>query len=277
MCAASIIFSLNDGSITGRSLYPSSNLSEDRVFYVYEWFRKDTGEIVYVGKGTGDRIKEKKRNRIFNRLVQKYECDVRIVDDELTELEALEREQELISQRWNEGNVLTNFDAADGIGFKTKAPEMEYLKTPEPSENIVLKHYFDEYTTYDPVDENHLLAAYIQLGHNDLGGLGTEKLYVEDCSKIDYGKWLYPQIEPYVLPLIDGVRQHIEQAGGRVYKSKRAKSVKCIIHTGYFDAEKLGAEKEDYGVAIYHLCQVLDYINDVQKGTSAHSRLINPT
>ena len=55
------------------------------MFYIYEWFIVETGEIFYVGKGTGKRYQVKKRNQIFNSYLSNYNCDVRIIryfDDE---------------------------------------------------------------------------------------------------------------------------------------------------------------------------------------------------
>lgn len=49
------------------------------MFYVYEWFIVDTGEIIYVGKGTGHRYKVTKRNRFFNDMIKRFKCDSRIV------------------------------------------------------------------------------------------------------------------------------------------------------------------------------------------------------
>ena len=35
------------------------------MYYVYEWYNVDTGEILYVGKGTGNRYKVKHgRNKL---------------------------------------------------------------------------------------------------------------------------------------------------------------------------------------------------------------------
>ena len=35
------------------------------MFYVYEWFIKETDEIIYVGKGCRNRYKVRKHNRFF--------------------------------------------------------------------------------------------------------------------------------------------------------------------------------------------------------------------
>ena len=37
-----------------------------RKFYVYEWYIVDTNEVIYVGKGTGNRYKQTNRNKMFN-------------------------------------------------------------------------------------------------------------------------------------------------------------------------------------------------------------------
>lgn len=55
------------------------------MFYVYEWYIKDTNEIIYVGKGCRNRYKVRKHNAFFNDMIKHYDCDSRIVktfDDE---------------------------------------------------------------------------------------------------------------------------------------------------------------------------------------------------
>ena len=55
------------------------------MFYVYEWYVVESGDIFYVGKGTKNRYKCKKRNHLFNEMIASHNCDVRIVayfDDE---------------------------------------------------------------------------------------------------------------------------------------------------------------------------------------------------
>ena len=49
------------------------------MFYVYEWFIVDTGEIFYVGKGCNHRYKVRKHNKFFNDMIKRYKCDSRIV------------------------------------------------------------------------------------------------------------------------------------------------------------------------------------------------------
>lgn len=49
-------------------------------FYVYEWYIVETGEIFYVGKGSGNRVTSlKDRNNYFKNIRAKHECNYRIV------------------------------------------------------------------------------------------------------------------------------------------------------------------------------------------------------
>ena len=111
---------------------------EDRIYYVYEWFNEENGEIFYVGKGCGDRYRQtakSKRNRYFCRYIQKHQqCKSRIIKAGLTEQEALELEHQIILEYRAKGYPLTNFDeggrnggrcvgAANGMYGKTHTPE----------------------------------------------------------------------------------------------------------------------------------------------------------
>ena len=88
-------------------------MDENKTYYVYEWYNEETGDVFYVGKGHGDRYKQKsktKRNRFFMRYINKYRCASRIIIDNLTEEEAYEKEREIISQYKLSGIQLVNFD-----------------------------------------------------------------------------------------------------------------------------------------------------------------------
>ncbi len=50
------------------------------MFYVYEWFNVETGEIIYVGKGSGRRYLVTRKARLFNEYLATHRCDVRIVE-----------------------------------------------------------------------------------------------------------------------------------------------------------------------------------------------------
>lgn len=62
------------------------------MYYVYEWYIVSTGEVIYVGKGTGRRYKVRKHNRLFNEMIRRFECESRIVKEFDTEKDAFDYE-----------------------------------------------------------------------------------------------------------------------------------------------------------------------------------------
>lgn len=95
---------------------------EDKKFYIYAWFFKDSGEIFHVGKGTGSRYKETKisRNQYFKNIINAYpdNVDVKILQDNLTEEEAFELERQTIKEYKAIGECKTNFHEG-GCGGNT--------------------------------------------------------------------------------------------------------------------------------------------------------------
>lgn len=88
-------------------------------FYVYEYFKKEDDEVFYVGKGTKRRMYElHNRNRYFNAVYGKYECDVRIYKDGLTNEQACEIERDRIAELKVIGQAYCNFTEG-GTGFST--------------------------------------------------------------------------------------------------------------------------------------------------------------
>lgn len=86
-------------------------------FYVYEYFIVETDEVFYVGKGRKNRYCElHNRNTYFNNIMDKYNCDVRLIHEELTNKEACLKEKETIKKKWDIGQAKCNFTAG-GTGF----------------------------------------------------------------------------------------------------------------------------------------------------------------
>ena len=88
--------------------------------YIYAHYTKDTNELFYIGKGTGNRAWNIwKRNPYWKNKVQKHGLVVKILHDNLTEEEAFTKEKELITEVGLEnltniqegGNGLTRNDA----------------------------------------------------------------------------------------------------------------------------------------------------------------------
>ena len=81
----------------------------ERRYYVYLWKIKDTGEVFYVGKGTGRRYLTRKReNSFFMKMLNSHDCEAVIYKDNLTEKEAFELEKEIIAYYRQTDCRLTN-------------------------------------------------------------------------------------------------------------------------------------------------------------------------
>jgi hypothetical protein len=90
-------------------------------YYVYEYFIIDTGEVFYVGKGKNDRAFKYKRNKFCEDMKNTHEWNIRIVNENLMEEDAFNKERDLIKYyRDNTNYRLTNqTDGGDGVsGWK---------------------------------------------------------------------------------------------------------------------------------------------------------------
>lgn len=85
---------------------------EDRKFYVYIWIRLDKNMVFYVGKGCGNRYKDMSmRNRYFLNVVNKVGKDnieIKIIENNLSEQEAFNKEIYYIQYYKKQGCELTN-------------------------------------------------------------------------------------------------------------------------------------------------------------------------
>lgn len=91
-------------------------------FYVYRWYYKDTNITFHIGKGKGQRYKEKtqSRNIYFKNIINKEGDNVtsEILVDNLTEQEAWDLEKQLIAEYKAKGECQTNFHEG-GCGGNT--------------------------------------------------------------------------------------------------------------------------------------------------------------
>lgn len=100
-------------------------------FYVYVHRRLDTGEVFYVGKGSGRRAwSSYKRNNWWVNVVNKVGFTVEIISDCLNENEAFTLEKELVLSFKNSGVTLTNLtDGGEGAsGYKYEGEKLERLR-----------------------------------------------------------------------------------------------------------------------------------------------------
>ena len=78
------------------------------MFYVYEWYIKDTQEIIYVGKGCRNRYKATKHNKFFNEMIKRYKCESRIIKEFENEKDAFDYEYIRINQLKEKGQCICN-------------------------------------------------------------------------------------------------------------------------------------------------------------------------
>lgn len=100
-------------------------------YYVYEWFVKETEEIIYVGKGTNNRYKVRKHNRFFNDFINRFECGSRIIKYFENEKEAFDYEFERIFELKLKGQCVCNISQGGSGGttsWWTDERKKEYSK-----------------------------------------------------------------------------------------------------------------------------------------------------
>ncbi|CAB4132498.1 GIY-YIG_COG3680 domain containing protein [uncultured Caudovirales phage] len=95
-------------------------IAESKKFYVYLHLRKDTNKPFYVGKGCGQRAYTKQgRNKYWKAVADKHGYDVKIIQENLTETQALNSEKFAISILSNHSTLTNSCFGGGGItGWK---------------------------------------------------------------------------------------------------------------------------------------------------------------
>lgn len=79
------------------------------MYYVYEFYIVETGEIIYAGKGTKNRYKVKsQRNQFLTNMLKRYNCDSRIVKRFENEEDAFSFEYDYIKSLKDKGQCVCN-------------------------------------------------------------------------------------------------------------------------------------------------------------------------
>lgn len=98
------------------------------MFYVYEWYVVESGDIFYVGKGTKRRYKCRNRNKLFNEMLATHKCDVRIVAYFDNEKDAYEYEFDRIKELRSIGQCSCNIsDGGTGGSPDVWSDEMRQM------------------------------------------------------------------------------------------------------------------------------------------------------
>lgn len=123
---------------------------EDRRFYIYIWIRLDKNTVFYVGKGSGNRYKDMSmRNRYFLNVVNKVgedNVEIKIIEDNLLEQEAFEKEIYYIQYYKEQGCKLTNMTSGGegSCDWYQYLTEQEKERHKEISKSFLGKHHTDE-------------------------------------------------------------------------------------------------------------------------------------
>lgn len=119
-------------------------LDTERKYYVYIWYIVDTFEIFYVGKGTGNRYKTRKReNYYFAQMEKTHKCDSMILLNNLTEEEAFNYEKILISICRDSYPRLTN--VLDGGEQPPNAKGMKRSQSTKKKMSDAMKRFYENH------------------------------------------------------------------------------------------------------------------------------------
>lgn len=125
-------------------------MDDRKIYYVYKWTRLDTNQVFYIGKGHGNRYKDRSmRNRYFNNVVNKVGMDnilIEIIEDNLDEETSFKREIYYIDKYKSLGHKLTNMTSggegsSDWYKFLS---EEEKERHKEVSKSFTGRHHTEE-------------------------------------------------------------------------------------------------------------------------------------
>lgn len=225
-------------------------------YYVYQWKIKDTGEIFYVGKGRGNRANTRhERAYEAESIKDRYETEVIIIAENLTEQEALQIENDEMLRILNETtHRLTNrvtpirADRDNGYAKASSTPKYEFEKASTLYANEIEEHYFDvNHRQFDKVNEKQLLRPHFV----------NKSLNVEELEVVYGGNYnQYLQEVKFMLNI----------SGAKPLKTKFAKSVTCWIYStddyvsNYLNDQEKASERMDRNIPSYHLIDVWKFL-----------------
>lgn len=134
------------------------------MFYVYKWYIEETNEIFYIGKGTKDRYKQtKKRNKLFLNIYNNNKCKNEIIQHFENEIEAFEKEHELICYYKSIGQCKCNLDNGGKGG-------VNYTWTPE------MREYYSKYNVMKNENQRKRMSISNPMKNPDIAKKVGEKI-----------------------------------------------------------------------------------------------------
>lgn len=180
-------------------------LDDRKIYYVYEWYNIDTGEIFYVGKGRGNRCRDRApadRNKPFIKYINEHNCTYRKIFENLDEDTACQLEDKRIKELKGKGQCicnLTNRTSHRGClygkdnGFYGKKHTAESLR--KMSEANLNGRNAGENNSQYGVSPKERMSKDVYEGwlykqqHNkdgDMNGRATNIYAYNDCEKLEF-------------------------------------------------------------------------------------------
>ena len=125
------------------------------MFYVYVWYIEETKETIYVGKGTINRYKCQKRNKIINEMIKRFNCKSKIIKFFDSEEEAFLYEHKLICEYKEKGQCCCNLDNG-GVGG------VHFTWTPE------MREYYSKYNIMKSKKQRERMSKYNPMKNKDV-------------------------------------------------------------------------------------------------------------
>lgn len=125
------------------------------MFYVYAWYIEETEEIIYIGKGTKNRYKCQKRNKVFNEMIKRFKCEPKIIKFFDSEEEALLYEHKLICEYKEKGQCCCNLDNGGKGG-------VNFVWTPE------MREYYSKYNIMKSKKQRERMSKYNPMKNKDV-------------------------------------------------------------------------------------------------------------
>lgn len=131
-------------------------------FYVYIHTRNDTGEVFYVGKGSGDRFKStSSRNQFWVNFTSKYQWNSKKVQQNMLEEDAFLLEMWLIAKFRNDGLKLCNLtDGGEGpSGIESSCRKVVYCSNGMSFESTRAAADWCKVNGYPKASDPHISAC----------------------------------------------------------------------------------------------------------------------
>ena len=208
------------------------------MFYVYEVSIVATGEIIYVGKGTGNRYKAKKENDLLNRLIQENECNFRKTQYFNTEEEAFEAERLRINELKSIGQAKCNTItySAGGVSSYWTEEKRKEKSINNPMKDVKQRERMSKFNpmknedTAKIVSEKNKLSFVI--GNKEYKGLSTAAVeygvtnacisYWLDRGYDNNGQKCYRlDLSEEIVPVTNFVNNHVIIYNGKEYTTKK--------------------------------------------------------